>query len=86
VRHLDQDYLFPAAVDDALVRLAAGVAGIPQATAHRDGASRLVIRERWRPLWTYLVAILLFPVGLLALLVKREAVLREAATKAVKHE
>jgi hypothetical protein len=75
VRHLDRDFVLPDDVDDALIRLAAGVAGIREATAKRDGASRLVIREEWRPMWTYVVAILLFPIGLLALLIKREALL-----------
>jgi hypothetical protein len=75
VRYLDLDYVLPDDVDDALIRLAAGVAGIREATAKREGASRLVIREEWRPMWTYVVAILLFPIGLVALLIKREALL-----------
>jgi len=75
VRSLDREYALPGAPDDALLVLAVGVAGIREATARRDGESRLVIRETWRPLWTYVVAVVFFPIGLLALLVKREAVL-----------
>lgn len=75
MRHLDRDYELPDEVDDALIRIAAGVAGIREATAKREGASRLVIREEWRPMWTYIVAVFIFPIGLLALLVKREALL-----------
>ena len=75
VRHLDRDYVLAVDTDEALVRLAAGTAGIREATARRDGPSRLVIREEWRPLWTYVVAVVLFPIGLLALLIKREALL-----------
>jgi hypothetical protein len=73
VRHLDRDYVLPGVTEDALIRLAAGVAGIREATAQRDGESRLLIREVWRPRWTYLVAVLFFPIGLLALLIKSEA-------------
>jgi hypothetical protein len=80
VRHLDRDYVVPGDVDDALIQLAAGVAGIRNATAQGDGGPRLVISEIWRPRWTYLVAIVFFPIGLLALLVKSEAVLRADAT------
>ena len=75
MRHLDRDYVLPVDPDDALVRLAAGVAGLREATAQRDGPSRLVIREQWRPLVAYVVAIFLFPIGLLALLARSEALL-----------
>ena len=80
MRHLDREYVLPDDVDDSLLRLAAGVGGIRQATARRDRPTRLLIREEWRPLWTYLLAILLFPIGLLALLIKRDAVLIADAT------
>lgn len=75
MRHLDRDYVLPIPPDEALLRLAASVAGVREATARRGGNSQLVIREAWRPLWTYVVAVVLFPIGLLALLIQREAVL-----------
>jgi hypothetical protein len=80
VRHLDRDYTLAGRPEDALLRIAAAVAGIREATARRDGPSRLLIREEWRPVWTYVVAVVLFPIGLLALMIKREATLAADAS------
>ena len=75
MRHLDRDYVLAIDADDALIRLSASVVGISGTTARRDAPLRLLIEEEWRPRLSYLVAILLFPIGLLALLAKARAVL-----------
>jgi hypothetical protein len=80
MRHLDRDYVVPGDPDDALIRLSAAVAGVREATATRDDSSRLLIREVWRPVWTYLVAVVFFPFGLFALMIRAEARLVAAAT------
>ena len=75
MRYLDRDYFVPEDPEHALIRVAAGVAGIREATAHREGPARLIVREVWRPMWTYVIAVFLFPIGLLALMIKRDATL-----------
>ena len=40
----------------------------PDARVSRPTENVLIIEERWRPLWTLLVAVILFPFGLPALL------------------
>jgi len=64
VRYLDRDFALTGEPEAALLRVAAGVAGIREATAHQEGPLRLVVREVWRPVWTYVAAVVLFPVGL----------------------
>lgn len=79
VRYLDTSRRLPVAADNVRLRVAASVAGIPDTTAIPAG-NGVVVTEVWRPLWTYLLAIALFPIGLLALLITRSAVLTVEVT------
>jgi hypothetical protein len=81
VRYLDTTRTLAVDADAARLRVAVSIAGVPNATSSSLGRT-VVVTETWRPLWTFLVAILLFPVGLLALLVRRSAVLTVEVTPA----
>lgn len=80
MRYLDADYAVSADADRALQNVAAAVAGARNLRVVHSAPTQITATETWRPLWTYLVAIVLFPIGLLALLVTREATLVISAT------
>lgn len=82
MRHLDKSVFVPEAPDIALLRVAASVAGLRSTTAHRGESGATIVRESWRPTWTLLAAVFLFPFGLLALLYKCEATLVVSAVPA----
>jgi len=75
MRHLDIEIPTLDEPDIALVRLASAVGSISRVTVDNPAADDLRITEHWRPIWTFAIAVLLFPLGLFALLIKNEAVL-----------
>ena len=50
--------------------------GLPNVHAHRSDPVTLDVTSKYTPMWAIVVAILLFPIGLLALMAKESTTLR----------
>lgn len=79
MRHLDLEFLVSAAPDTVLLNVAMAVGPLRNVTATRGAPGAMAITESWWPIRVYVVAILLFPIGLLALLVRDRATLTVSA-------
>jgi hypothetical protein len=73
VRHLDEQLTVDVPADEVLRGVGQSVAHLPRVSVSSSAPGQVIVLERWRPVWTVVVAILLFPIGLLALLVRHEA-------------
>jgi hypothetical protein len=73
VRYLDEHLTVDVPADEVLRGIGQSVAHLPRVSVSSSAPGQVMVVERWRPVWTIVVAILLFPVGLLALLVRHEA-------------
>lgn len=82
MRHLDTEFVIAADVDTVLAYAAGSMAGLRNASSEPGLPGHIVITETWRPLWTFVVAVVLFPLGLLALLSQSDAVLVVSAKAA----
>jgi hypothetical protein len=75
VRYLDEHYTVDEPADEVLRGIGEAVAHLRKVTVKSVVPGQVMVVETWRPMWTILVAIFLFPVGLLALLVVNRATL-----------
>jgi hypothetical protein len=75
VRYLDKQFTVDVPADEVLRGVGQAVAHLPKVNVSSSAPGQVLVMENWRPLWTILVAIFLFPIGLLALLVVDRATL-----------
>lgn len=79
MRRWDEALEVAATPDEALRAVAEVVSGLRRADARWAGPGLLTVDEAWRPWWTFVVAVVLFPVGLVALVhIRRERLLVSA--------
>jgi hypothetical protein len=79
VQSLNEEFLLPGTPDDALRAFAQAASGFSGVTVRNTVPGQLIIDDVWRPVWTIVVAIVLFPIGLLALLHQRKETVVMAA-------
>jgi hypothetical protein len=75
MRYLDQSVTVDVPPDEVLRGVGQAVSHLSRVRVTSSAPGQVMVMERWRPVWTIVVAILLFPIGILALLVQREATL-----------
>jgi hypothetical protein len=75
VRQLDEQYAVDVPADEILRGVGQLMSQFVRVTVSSAAPGQVIVRETWRPVWTMVVAVILFPFGLIALLSTRQATL-----------
>lgn len=81
-RALSQTALVAEAPDAAIQDYFGLAAGVPEYTAAQLGPASIVLTRSYTPTWVYWIAVLFFPIGLIALMKKEIETLTITANKA----